>query len=336
MKYIILVLVILTNSSCSKKLAVVKLNNKYGCIDKSGNFIIQPDWDYILIGHKRKDLILVTKDSLYGFIDRKGNIVISPQYKDADLFSEGLTAVSNGTKYGFINTNGNTIIPFIYDDIFWQFSKGLCDVEINDSCGYINKDGEVVIALAYDNCYPFINKYATVLPFEGNYILIDKKGNIYDYDKLGEKVKTFPPKHAYPGFFQTNTGQGRVNSKGDTIVPPKYLVTGNLSNGMYIVKDKKGKWGAYNKKGKLAVPLIYEHINHFHEGLAIVTIKGKDGMINKNGQIVVQPIFDKLGTFHKGLAYAETNGKAGFINKKGIFEIAPKFELSNLASWHFE
>ena len=325
--FAMILLPILLTACKTQQLAVVKLNDKFGCIDKKGNMVIQPLWDWILQGDKNKP-ILVEKDSLFGFLNNKGRIIIAPQYKEGELFSEGLAAVSNGEKYGFINVIGDTVIPFIYDDTFMGFNNQLSDVTINDSCGYINKKGEIIIPLIYETCYPFMSEYAQVETFDGESLLIDKNGITYDYDEVSEKKRLWVPRDIYPGSFTTSTGRGRMNAKGDTIIPPIYKVTGNLFDHMHIVQDKNDKWGAYNDKGKLTVVPQFESIWHFNEGVANFKLKGKWGYVNRKGEIVIDPIFDYAGQFRNGVAYVEYEGKAGFINNKGKFIIEPRFQLN--------
>lgn len=260
--------------------AVIKLNDKYGCIDRKGKIIIQPTWDYILQGDKNKQL-LVEKDSLYGFIDGKGQIIIKPQYQDAQLFREGLAPVSDGKKYGFINLKGDTIIPFLYDGTFMGFCNGLSDVTLNDCCGYIDKQGKIIVPLKYETCYPFLSAFAQVKNFDGDKFLIDKKGRTYSENEVSEKHRLWVPRDSYPGSFTISTGQGRKNSKGDTIVPPIYKATGNLIGNMYIVQDKSGKWGAYNSKGKLVIQPSFDEMWHFYEGLSSFKLNGKWGFVEK-------------------------------------------------------
>lgn len=321
---IYIILTIFLTACKTQQLAVIKLNDKFGCIDRKGNIVIQPTWDYILQGDKNKQL-LVKKDSLYGFIDSKGQVIVRPQYQDANLFSDGLSAVSNGKKYGFINLKGDTVIPFLYDETFMGFNNGLSDVTLNDSCGYIDKQGKIVVPFIYETCYPFMSAYSQVETFDGDGFLIDKKGKKYDEDDVNEKHRLWVPREVYPGSFSTSTGQGRMNAKGDTIVPPIYKVTGNFIDHMYIVQDKNKRWGAYNAKGKLTVPCKFDEICHFSEGLAL---NNKWGLVDKNGRIVVEPIYDYVGRFVNGLAYIETNGKSGFINKKGQIIIQMTFGIN--------
>jgi len=328
-KYIYIVILIFFSSCKTEKFAIVKLNDKLGTINKKGEFVIEPIWDWIFQSD-RKELYLVKKDSLYGYIDRAGKIIIKPQYIDAEPFSEGLAAVSNGKKYGFINSRGDTIIPFTYDETFMGFNNGLSDVTLCDSCGFINKKGKIVIPLIYETCYPFMSNYAQVETFDGDYLVTDKRGKTYNEDEISDKYRLWVPKNRYPGSFTTLTGQGRINNKGDTVVPPQYLVTGNLRDRMYIVQDKNKKWGAYNDKGQLVVAPQFDDIWHFHEGVANFKLNDKWGYVSMIGQIVIEPIFDYARQFTNGIAYVELDGRVGFINKKGEFIIKPIFQIYRL------
>jgi hypothetical protein len=328
---LIISIVIFTNCK-AQLLAVIKLNGKYGCIDKKGNLVIEPTWDYIFKSKSSKQ-ILVEKDSLYGYIDKNGNILIKPQFKEANLFSEGLAAVSNGEKYGFINTSGEIIIPYFYDETFMGFNNGVSDVRLNDSCGYIDKNGKVVIPLIYETAYPFMSEYAQVETFSGKSLLINKKGKTFNYNQVDKSKRLWRPRNSYPGSFTTSTGQGRINVKGDTIVPPIYKVTGNLINHMFIVQDKKNKWGAVNEKGVLKVKCKFDEIWHFYEGVANFKLNNKWGFVSTNGQIIIKPTFEYASQFSNGLAYVELNGKAGFINKKGQFIIQPIYEPNRGSSF---
>ena len=322
-----IILIVFLTACKTQQLAVIKLNEKYGCINRKGEIIIQPIWEYILQGDENKHL-LVRKDSLYGYIDSKGKIIIKPKFKSADLFSEGLAAVSNGEKYGYINMKGDTIINFQFEENAWgNFSQGFADVILNNKSGYIDKQGNIVIPLIFDVCYPFNSGVGVVMDTLGEFKLVTKAGIILEYndDNIGDK-ELLPPRYAYPGSFKTETGQGRVNEMGDTVVPPLFKVTGNLFDGMYIVEGKTGKWGAYNEKGQLVVEVKYDGIGHYSEGLGHFELGNKWGYLDKKGRIAIKPQFDVANPFKNGLAYVEINGKAGFINRKGDFVIRPAFE----------
>ena len=76
---------------------------------------------------------LVRQNDKFGYINKTGNFSIEPKYKVAKNFSEGLAAVEIDGKWGFINTKGEIIIIIHQSCIQEQFvtkfvipSKGSC------------------------------------------------------------------------------------------------------------------------------------------------------------------------------------------------------------------
>jgi len=65
----------------------------------------------------------------YGFIDREGNQVIEPRFEFADSFSEGLALVKVEGKYGFIDESGEFVIEPVYSNAL-SFSEGLAPVKV--------------------------------------------------------------------------------------------------------------------------------------------------------------------------------------------------------------
>lgn len=62
-----------------------------------------------------------------GYIDKSGEFVIEPQFSRAGYFSEGLAAVHVGGKYGYIDKTGEMKIKPRYD-IAISFHEGLAEV----------------------------------------------------------------------------------------------------------------------------------------------------------------------------------------------------------------
>ncbi|MGI7157691.1 WG repeat-containing protein, partial [Campylobacter coli] len=61
-------------------LARVGLNGKWGFIDKSGKFVIEPKFDSIW--DFSEGLAKVGLNGKYGLIDKSGKIVIEPKFDD--------------------------------------------------------------------------------------------------------------------------------------------------------------------------------------------------------------------------------------------------------------
>ena len=332
MKKLSSLIILVSILSCkSNQTAVIQKDQKFGLIDRSGEISVAPEYDYI-IKSSSTNFFMVKKDEKYGFINKKGKIIIPIIYDDASPFYERLSAVKKGNKYGFVDSKGRDRIPFKYDDVFLGFSKGLSNVTVIDSCGYIYKRGKVVVPIKYATCYPFLSDLTHVITFDGESFLMNKKGQLIKYSKdLHEYKRLWSPLNSYPGSFKTSTGRGRINRKGDTLIPPLYSSVGNFQEKRSIVQ-RNGKWGFYNDSGEMILKPTFDDLWHFTQGLAKFKLNGLWGYVKKNGEIAIEPRFDSAGEFRKGLAYIKLDGLFGYINRKGKIIIEPQFEMAS----HFE
>ncbi len=63
----------------SDNLSIIKLNGKFGYINKKGKTVIKPIFDSAV--NFKQGIALVQKEGLYGFIDKKGEIIIPIKYE---------------------------------------------------------------------------------------------------------------------------------------------------------------------------------------------------------------------------------------------------------------
>jgi uncharacterized membrane protein YhaH (DUF805 family) len=285
--------------------------HKGGLIDRQGNWIVQPIYDYI--GDFSEGLAEVKLGNKWGFIDKQGNLVIQPIYDEVSDFNEGLARVRFGDflkgKYGFIDKKGNLVIQPIYSRTM-VFSEGLAAVSYDEfssaedfllaKMGFIDKQGNLVIQPTYRGIKPFSEGLARVL-LAGKWGFMDKKGNL--------------------------------------VIQPIYDMVNSFSEGLAKVLVD-GKWGFIDKQGNLVIEPIYgdasflNGVDDFHEGLASVRFgdrtTGKYGFIDKQGNLVIQPKYSIAFNFSEGLAIVKfgdiLTGKYGFIDKQGNIIIAPIYD----------
>ena len=140
-------------------------------------------------------LAAVKLEGKYGYIDRSGQMVIPPQFASADPFSEGLAAVqldSAGNKGGYIDKSGKMVISGQEFSMARRFSGGLAAAQgKNDKYGYIDKTGKFVIPPQFYRAGDFSDGLAAVEPagksWPGNLNYIDQKGQI-----VIKSMSTFP------------------------------------------------------------------------------------------------------------------------------------------------
>ena len=79
----------------------------------------------------------------YGFIDKTGTVVIPAKFDGAWDFSEGLASVKINGKWGFIDKTDTMVIPAKFDDA-WYFSNGKARVKLNGRQFFIDRNGNEV------------------------------------------------------------------------------------------------------------------------------------------------------------------------------------------------
>src|SRR6218665_2038281 len=100
-----LLLVFLSSSCTSETLLVpVKIDGKWGYIDKNGKITIKPQFDEAQ--WFQEGLASVKLDGKWGYIDKTGKMAIKPQFEDAQWFHEGLARIKLGSKLGYIDKTG--------------------------------------------------------------------------------------------------------------------------------------------------------------------------------------------------------------------------------------
>lgn len=291
-------------------LAHVRLNGKHGFINKTAQVIIP--FIYTNAESFSEDLAKVAKNGKWGFIDKLGQEIIPFIYEDGNSFSEGLALVELNGKHGFINKSGNEVIPFIYQ-LAYSFSQGLARVLKNNKWGVIDKRGQEVIPFIYSDVDSFSESLAKCLK-NGKYGFLDKTGQeiipfIYDYANSFSEGLAKVQKNGKCGF---------IDKLGHEIIPFIYENTGSFTEGLAMAQlNAKGKWGYIDKIGNEVIPFIFYEPSLFSEGLSKIYENNKYGFIDKTGNVVIPVIYDYAHSFEDGLAYVRLNNNWFYFNKNG-------------------
>ena len=158
-----------------KELFVVKKNNKYGFINKTGLEVIPLIFDEVAF-NITEDLIAVKLKNKWGYVNRKNEIKIPFEYEEAKPFFNDLAYIKKEESYGYINKK-NKIKFSTEKSNFPFFSNNLSVIKKDEKYGYINKTGKVIISPIYDYSYPFIEDLAYV-EINGKCGLITNKGKV--------------------------------------------------------------------------------------------------------------------------------------------------------------
>jgi hypothetical protein len=128
----------------SEGLAAVQVGDKWRFITHKGEEKFERE--FTKVHDFSEDLAPVQKqeNGKFGFIDSSGNYVIQPLFEDAMPFSEGLAAVRLNGRWGYINTRGEMRILNHYPFLAEGFMGGLALVSnpVDGSQMYINREGK--------------------------------------------------------------------------------------------------------------------------------------------------------------------------------------------------
>ncbi len=97
---------------------------KWGYIDKTGTFIIEPKYDSYAHFSNDSNLTCAVRNEKVGYIDKTGKEISFGKYNTVWTFSEKIAKIKKDEKYGYIDENGKEIIPLIFD-LATNSSEGL-------------------------------------------------------------------------------------------------------------------------------------------------------------------------------------------------------------------
>jgi len=195
----------------------------------------------------------------FGYIDRDGEWIVEPSFDRAYPFSEGLAAVEANKKVGFIDETGRMQIEAGFDVLSkkgpsstktynpsYQFSHGLVVLREKEAgYGYVNTKGEWAIPPQFDRASPFSEGLAAVF-------IAERAGYI---DTSGKWI--VEPRYESAGPFQeeraaVQTGEkfGYINPRGQMVIQPQFDGAGPFSDGLAGVEvdstfgyiDYRGEW----------------------------------------------------------------------------------------------
>ena len=176
-------------------------NDTWGFIDKAGKLVIGPISDKDLYGGYlfSEGLVDVIKNGKCGYMNKKGEIVIEPYWDFVRDFSGGLATVSkhiadsDKIETYVINKKGEIVVgPKIGWDAIEPFTEGLARIRIDTKCGYVNENLEIIIDPIYDWMgFGFMGGIVKVVDEErGLSGYIDKEGN-WIWSKPRGRILTF-------------------------------------------------------------------------------------------------------------------------------------------------
>lgn len=331
---------------------VYRMYAKYGYIDKSGEFAIEPkfvsyvnmneigdvtndidDCSNALYRHSFRNGRAMFCDTITwkdGYIDTKGNIAIEAKYYYSEPFSEGLAVVwdavgeplytnkvcidTSKLRCAYLDTLGNAVTEFEYESLT-RFGSGR-------GIGNYRRIIKDTVAIKEDTAfiYESSSRYHFLLDRNGK-VIKELKGNqdYYGYSRDGICVTS--DNYLWRLFVGTvKKSFSFIGEDGDFLEPLK-----GLSEYQIDSLDK-----CNDIIEVLPDNATISDATYYSDGLAGISPDGKHWFVIDKYLIIhgygEESIFDGFRAFNNGLAAVKKNGKWGFINRKIKVQIPCKYD----------
>ncbi len=289
-----------------------------GFIDKKGTIVFRIP-DGCVADEFSEGLVAVQKGNRWGYMDKSGQWVIPPQFKSARKFSQGLAAVflEKEKSFVFIDKTAKGVIEVDATTV-GDFHEGLAMVAKGELVGYIDRSGAFVIPQEYQFKGERYFSLGVVPVAQANplrWCYIDR----FNHPVLNKSF--YGAKEVVDGLAPvcSRTGSerkelwGYLGTSGSKFaIEPQYLSAEPFSNGIACVQQGDSNEASNNyffiNERNEKLPLKFAHLSRFSEGLAAIAQLGKDGtkkygFVDGSGKYVIEPRFDFAGNFSEGLAF---------------------------------
>ena len=254
---------------CAQIVAVqIGDNGKYGFVNASGQWVVQPQFIYAY-WNKKDNIGTVTFRDYDGVIDKNGKIITSRKYYHCSVVTGGAVEVAlkinNKILYGVIDYNGREIVPCKFDgvDLFPLKGDGIVKVKLKRSDSYRN----------YYGAYNSVGKEIVPCVYD---VL-----EIHDYDGVN-----------YIEVWDEQQEKGAYSFDGKEILQCKYRYIERL----YPSPVPALKFTDYSRNsgvalcdGKVIVPCEYDIIKSCYPGIVVNTKEGYEGLYNFKGDVLIAP-----------------------------------------------
>ena len=276
--------------------AVVRINQKYGLIHRSGKLVAEAVYDDLFGFNPGETTCPAEKDGRWGCIDAAGNVVVPMRYDSSfPAFVDGLTVVSRNGRQALLAEDGTERLPADYDVVWLDGDAPFGMARRGDACALFDRDGRVLFERA-----------------------------------LGEDGWIFCSRDAEPPFAFYNSDDktyGYLNLDGEPVLGGPYDFAAAFEKGVETASvSVDGRWGRMRRDGSFAIPAEYDWIGSPSEGLIPAQQGELYGYLDEAGNVAIPFQFGGAGDFSRGYADAwprDDGNLHGLIDRTGRWVIAP-------------
>lgn len=311
--------------------AAVLNGDKWGIINESGNWMVEPIYDEVYNCENVPDQILVKVEDKWSLINAYGiqmtheYEVRSPWYEfelegpNAAFHKDTWFSVIRKGKWGIVDLQDHVKIPFDYQ--YTRVIRKVVDgkrmvvsvvLKQKDKYAWQRVDAGAATGFEYDQ---FLGEYAEFLFF--------RKGteSVILNSISGEKVRDAG--RSYFNLIDDEDSAGLVNSVGRIIVPFKYHIVDISKVQMHAVFGFRDALGLSDLIGNVLLPPEYVEIREIVSSPATIAVKNQEGKVaimaieGKTARPITEFKYD-YAVPDNGKIRIKMGNKLGFVSFEGV------------------
>jgi hypothetical protein len=302
----------------------------WGLAGADGTWLIEPKFQSV--DHLRDGLARVKLDGKFGFVDKTGRFVIEPLFDTAWWFMAGLdrTSAARDGVFGVIDKTGAWVFQTSYQQVHfatvsggdrrsekvvgWHFKK-------DGRRGFLDLDGRVVLDAEFDDTVQYCAD-GRLFARKNNVLLAFKADGTPLQPPNGAVVDGFcgstPP-------FTLRVGDkfGLINADGSAVTALHFDAIVGAGPGIWNAKID-GKWGRIGLDGRWLIEPRFDYLSP-SAGLFVASIDGKRGFMRSDGSWLIEPRFDAAASRHDkaGTALVTVADATGILRLKDQTWVIP-------------
>lgn len=342
-------------------------NNRFGLIDRQGNYVLPAEWDSMAVVQGVAVAGMRLNQNWYWHLfSLKGKKQSRYTYQQIIPVKEGPLPAKREGRWGYIDPSGAEILLCRYDTTF-AFVGDLARVRYNGHEGVINKEGLWQIRPIAEHI-TLLTPTRFLARLKNGYQLLNQQGEV-----LFETSEVLKPIVGGLAEITANRQWGLIDLNGKRLSFPVYDYITDLQEGLAFIASRDGRRGILSPDGKRFIPAgpdtwerlynlnegfigahigrqqgfvdtngklrianRYDTVSFFSDGMAAVAIKGKWGYVDKLERLRVQPLYDLVEPYKNGYAVVQLGGRQGVVDKKGVFLLPLEYDkISRLSNGRF-
>lgn len=312
---------------------VFKKDGKWGFVEHNFTHYLEPFSPSPNL-QRRGDYFVYHENGLWNLIDVNGKAILQTPLQVFDVLSPTRFIIGKydkGYQKSICDEKGDILTDRIFYDLHKINGQAVLagyDATIHDASNLQKSTKWLLLDL---DGKPRVDKvYEQLLPLDDRWLRSWKKGKLTVIDDAGQERLDFSIDDIYK--YTDHIFRLSIDKKFMFIDLQNPEIRSELYELHHMVKGNRiavmnnQKWGFMDSSFRVVVPLIFDKVEDFRDGVATVQSNGKMAVIDEAGRIIAETGGTHPLLLGDGYTQILSNGKYGIIDRNGKFAIPAVYD----------